>query len=1085
MTRRKQAQARAAARARDGSVPFRRTDSMTSSRGLSAEPNENGSRSTTPADAPSTKGSATPAGAPMAKIENDNTGEPSRAGTKRAAGDVDAEDQITYKKARTENAQDASMKQVRQGNAEEHQREISAGSEAASWLNTPEPEPQDRKPIQVQPAPPSDKARAEARTTTAPVAPRPQLQSARASTSSLAEPKEAGQQKPGFQQRVSAPGAVGSSSTANAPSKFAGARRKSKDKMKPFSLAATLYTPLPVLKESRAANFIGVVVSYRLPTKAHYGTGDYNMNINIVDPWCYTAEDRISINLFAKSSDQLPAHISEGMVILLRQVRMGHFNGKLTGTVFKEKMNWCTHAPDGQYKQVAGLIVHRQERDHLTELSKWYAETYLGQQGEGTSAGGAATEGIAATVNQNLRRTITLDQLQEDSFYHCVAEVVRVFASSERPEIYITDWTTHPQLQAINNKDIGWNEDDIERLAEQRGDNGGGSVLKITLWDEQVNAALALQPGHFVHLRNLRCKRSALEMLEGSMGGIRTQRDFKENKWQIQKLKKSDPLLESLLKRKDKAAEELEMDRALAWPESGESAERVKEEVEAPAAGASGNGQHPESLTTSTTRTDVSTKSEVPAQQNNTDVKKDISSAAANQTASERPSQDMRAMQDDEESVEASQARRMRALTEKAAQIRAAQRSLSQDHASQQSNAAGQNVGGPSDQNEPISARVDKGKAREMPSSLPLSDSTNSHSTQHSSVSSLSASAPAFSSPLPLPLPPTLALLKEEDTPKRDERSSNCSGSTNGTPSVLYSLPPPGQQPRAPPSSHPSASQLGTPAAQPLTSTPLNQIPIYEEHDSDLWTSDEEDHEEDTVELRKQLAQQRADEVMSCRLKKKKVTKMRDIAEGVGIDAKHHVRGRIVDTIPRDLSRWVKARCKGCNTTLPDTDNFCAPCADEEGTHLVYEWWFALIMQDEDASFECKVPIIVAAENGAAFFPDFDPAKHHRDVKAQRKLRERLVHIFGAAIDDPDHGRRPSLTPSLADDPHPHRGRTKKAQREPKLLTAQDDVSLNPIVDLAVYAFRMAPTGKAPASLGEIKCKVFGTEMRLKSSRRA
>ncbi|KAE8216840.1 hypothetical protein CF327_g37 [Tilletia walkeri] len=1004
MTRRQQGKARAAARARDGSVPFRRTASVASSRDPSADPTTSGSRSTTPA------------GDQSAKMERGNSaGEIAQVGTKRVAEDHDAGDQQVQKRARTENSAEGIENQGQDGSMGQHQRAASIWSESPSWLNTPEPEPQEKKPLSnAKDASTSKQPSGPPPAETLAIA-RPQPQTGQAPTSNVNQPA---QQKPENRPRTSNANASGSSNNAHAPSKFSGLRRKGKDKMKPFSLAATIYTPLPALTESRSANFIGVVVAYRLPTKAHHGSGDFNMNINIVDPWCFTANDRMSVNIFAKTSDALPAHVAEGMVILFRQVRISYFNGKLVGTVFKDKLSWCTQSLEGQYKQLPGVIVHRQERDHLSELSKWYKETYLGQQGEGTSAAGAEAESIAATITQNLRRTITLDQLQDNSFCHCVAEVVRVFATSDRPEIYITDWTTHPQLQAVNNKDIGWTQEDIERLAEHRGDNGGGSVLKITLWDEQVNAALALQPGHFVHLRNMRCKRSAQDMFEGSMGGNRTQRDFKENKWQIQKLKKADPLLESLLKRKDAAAEELQMERMLAWPESGESGE-IAESAE---------------------------KMKLEANDNNNAGSTQDDRMEMNDTNSSRSAEDARMEAND----------------------------INSDGSAEKANMEA------NDTNSDRSAQKANVEANDTSSG----ESAEKANVGMNGIKRASESLPATSSPLP----PTPARLPAEEAPKSAERSSG-SYSSDSMSSLAYSMPPPGQRPPAPPSSYPSSasyppsasvSQSDVPVAQPLTSTPLVHLPTHEEHPpSDLWSSEDEVNAEDAAEFNRRVLQDRADDIVYCRLAKKQIIKMRDIAEGFGMGGKHHIRGRIVDTLPRDMSRWVQVRCSNCGSTLPDTDNFCAPCADEEGTNLVYEWKFAILFQDQDASSKSNVPLIVSTEDGAEFLADFDPAKHRKNVKAQRRLRERLMPIFGAAIDDPDVGRRRSaLQPSTGD------GSRSNISARSARLAPHDDVSLNPIVDLAVFAYRAPPTGKGNKLLGEIRCKIFGTVLRLKSSRR-
>ncbi|KAK0539616.1 hypothetical protein OC842_000888 [Tilletia horrida] len=1091
MTRKKQAQARAVARARDGSVPLRRATSVTSStRGLSVEHNTD--------EGTSVK---------QEPVES--------VGSKRSAADDDddADRGTAPKRIKTDNVESniahtpvrPGSSAAAQGQGIERCRENSIQSEAPSWLNTPESSERRMQQTSAQVTAPTVPTAERAIAAVLPPR-RPEAStSTNGSTSAQNEGQSNSKTANGYKQRgstsssaVAGPSNQAQASTSNNTSSNGLNRsmRKGKGKMKPLSLAGTVYTPIPQLTQGRSSNFIGVVVSYRVPTKAIYGTGDYSMNMNTVDYWCYNSNNRVSVNFFARAAQDLPSHVAEGMVILLRQVRMTLFNGKITGTVYKERLAWATLSLDGKYKQLTGIVVHPQEREHMREMSKWYAETYLGQssnaQGSANGAAAPEVEVVPGLITQNLKRTVTLDQIQDGVFCHCIAEVVRLFGHGERPEIYITDWTNNPQLLAINNKDLGWTQEDLDRLEQARGDKGGGSVLKITLWDEQINAVTALRPGQMVHIRNLRCKRSPVQMLEGTIGGSRTLREFKDNKWQIQKLKKTDPLLDALLKRKKKMAEDLELERALEWPDSGESASRVKEEAKSPASGASGNAQNPESLN-SLVSTDVSTKAAESA--GNAQSKNGSSTSAA--MVETRPARTGTAEQQSVPPADGISHGKVLQLTASAAQMSA---SPEEDRpvAPSAHDGTQENTGEAVSQDEvSLQPRVDKGKGHEMPSSFPFSDSTHSQSTQQSSASPPKRFTPALPSLDNTPSDETSPVVdKKMAVPPSTAEPSNASIMSNsGTPSVMYSMPPPGQGPppaQPPASSHPSASQLEVhaPAVQPVTSTPLAKVAIAEERDSDLDSSsdDDNDGEEDdrqrqqrSFELAQRRAQERADEIVSCRVASQKVAKMREIAEGKGIGVKHHVRGRIVDTIPRDISRWVKVRCSSCQRTLPDTDNFCAPCADEEGLHLKYEWMFALILQDEDSDAPASsVPVIVTADEANGFLSGFDPAKHRRNAKSQRKLRERLNSIFGPAIEDADQAgaqRRRSNSASTSSAEGSSKDGQAGADKRKLLL-------LNPVIDLGVYAFRMPSKSKTPHAQGDIKCKLFGTELRLKSSQR-
>jgi hypothetical protein len=79
--------------------------------------------------------------------------------------------------------------------------------------------------------------------------------------------------------------------------------------------------------------------------------------------------------------------------------------------------------------------------------------------------------------------------------------------NTDMPYLYVTDYTTHPDLPAAPSGEV-WS-----RGLE-------GRIVKISLFDEQVEMAKTLQPGCFYSIRNLRLKKfTTFSEIQGRLGG--------------------------------------------------------------------------------------------------------------------------------------------------------------------------------------------------------------------------------------------------------------------------------------------------------------------------------------------------------------------------------------------------------------------------------------------------------------------------------------------------------------------------------------------------------------------------------------
>lgn len=221
------------------------------------------------------------------------------------------------------------------------------------------------------------------------------------------------------------------------------------------------------------------------------------------------------------------------------------FQGRGQGVGYSGKFDWAVFDPfSGSMRQsVMHLSISDAEAAYMKEVGKWYvSETGMTSGAVGRSeVGGPSREGLDHVVG---RATLTLDQIGENQFFDCVAEVVKVFEHSSPPDLYVTDYTSHPLFYARNNAHLGIGDEELARLREERGDHGGGQVFQISLWDEQAEAALYLSVGKFVHLRNVRAKRNPNGMLCGTMHG---ERDGMLPRCNVTKIRPDDESLTGLL----------------------------------------------------------------------------------------------------------------------------------------------------------------------------------------------------------------------------------------------------------------------------------------------------------------------------------------------------------------------------------------------------------------------------------------------------------------------------------------------------------------------------------------------------------
>ncbi|WFD04618.1 hypothetical protein MOBT1_003332 [Malassezia obtusa] len=261
------------------------------------------------------------------------------------------------------------------------------------------------------------------------------------------------------------------------------------------TLNGHVYTPIAALRKDTVANVMGVAVcdaSVRLPMQRGR---DVMVKLALADgSGANDAASTLSSNLFAQDEQALPGAVSEKDAVLLRGVQIGLFNGRTQGVGSRKvAFQWAAwNAATQTWRYAASARASDFSDAERTALLQLVAHL-----------------GNGSTPRPSVRALQTLDTLQPHTFVDTVAEVVKVFAQSTPPDLYITDFTTHKHIYDGNNK----------HLPVQPPDGGGGCVLQVGLWGPHAPLAVQLRAGQLVRLDNVRIRENPRTgLLTGALG---------------------------------------------------------------------------------------------------------------------------------------------------------------------------------------------------------------------------------------------------------------------------------------------------------------------------------------------------------------------------------------------------------------------------------------------------------------------------------------------------------------------------------------------------------------------------------------
>lgn len=261
------------------------------------------------------------------------------------------------------------------------------------------------------------------------------------------------------------------------------------------TLDGTRYTPISDVAPGTTVSVLGVVAHAPGLRPASRPSSDAMVRVEIQQPGdAYV----LSVNLFARTHDRLPAHVAPGDAILLKALQIHDYRGhpRGVGPAFRP-WSWATLAVDtAQAHSAPGTEMGAQERAALHDVL----------------ASARAPAPAPAPVPTPPRALVTLSDVHEGACVDLVAEVVAVYSRGKVPDLYVTDFTRHPLL---GGHDARLARRYVRAVPPR---NAHGYVFQIGLWGSQAPLCMRLQPGQCVRIEDVRVKRNALGGLQGALG---------------------------------------------------------------------------------------------------------------------------------------------------------------------------------------------------------------------------------------------------------------------------------------------------------------------------------------------------------------------------------------------------------------------------------------------------------------------------------------------------------------------------------------------------------------------------------------
>lgn len=285
-------------------------------------------------------------------------------------------------------------------------------------------------------------------------------------------------------------------------------------------------------------NLMGVVTDFLAPVKSR-GT-DFVFSFSIADSSYGGAyDDGLKVRFFKPLASELPAIRGIGDVVLLRGIKIKEWSGATNG-LSTRGTSWVVFPagsiPEKAPSSAVQLKNVKDPRGLAPTISEMhYAISLCNSRDRSTftalsspPAGSVVTPSCDASSTVQWRDKFSLiKDVQVDTFYNLVGQVVKLYPSNGNVELYITDYTAHNLLWNYPEPDDGdcfGREGDrydyTAGMSTKKKWNGpyGKMTLAVTMWGGN-NAYFCekhVKENDFVHLRNVRIKFRELRV-EGTL----------------------------------------------------------------------------------------------------------------------------------------------------------------------------------------------------------------------------------------------------------------------------------------------------------------------------------------------------------------------------------------------------------------------------------------------------------------------------------------------------------------------------------------------------------------------------------------
>jgi len=227
------------------------------------------------------------------------------------------------------------------------------------------------------------------------------------------------------------------------------------------------------------------------------------------------------LNLFSKDDKAiLPNGLPLGSVILLRNLKIQEYMKKPQGVGYPDTVHWYALKP-GQvsiYSKQNSSPLGKEAKKHMADLAAWYHD--------GKQAGKKGTSSVDPNISDlpgKGRKLIYMKDVKERIYFDCVVKLVRTWChdglGSNNPQIYVTDYTSHPSFLTAHDSYIGYTEEELQEREKSSGSRLGGHVFPITLFADFAGERETFErlENKYVVIRNIRPKLNSGRDKEGNL----------------------------------------------------------------------------------------------------------------------------------------------------------------------------------------------------------------------------------------------------------------------------------------------------------------------------------------------------------------------------------------------------------------------------------------------------------------------------------------------------------------------------------------------------------------------------------------